>query len=142
MIKICLSAALFVPIAARAECILIGDSIAYEVARFVPECRRDAWSGLRSDEIIARVHPADVLVVSAGTNDWNNPDLEKNLRAIRSKASAKVVWISPDPPVGAAAVRRVAKAHGDRIIRFAVSDDKVHPASYAALADQIRASLK
>lgn len=81
------------PLPARADCLLIGDSIAARVLDFMPECRHDARGGLKSAEIIALVHPSDVLVVSAGSNDWNNPALEKNLSALRERATAKVVWI-------------------------------------------------
>ena len=125
-----------------AGCTLIGDSIAFEVARIVKECAVDAKSGLSSAQVIDRVHPDDVLFVSAGSNDWNNPRLEENLEAIRGRASARVVWISPAPPVGAAAVDHIASFHGDGVIHFEVSPDMVHPESYEALAEQIREFLR
>jgi hypothetical protein len=129
----------FVP--ASASCAIVGDSIAVSVGRFIEECLVDAKSGIPSAEVIPRVHPADVLFVSAGSNDPRNPRLEDNLRMIRAKASAAVVWIVPISPTAAVAVERVAATHDDPIVRFEPSSDGVHPKSYSDLAIALRRFL-
>jgi hypothetical protein len=105
------------------------------------ECLVDARGGIPSAEVIAHVHPADVLFVSAGSNDPRNPQLEDNLRIIRAKASATVVWIVPISPTAAAAVERVAATHDDPIVQFEPSSDGVHPKSYSELAIALRRFL-
>jgi len=126
----------------HATCVIIGDSIAFGVGRVMPECLTDAKSGIPSADVIARVHPADVLFVSAGSNDPSNPQLENNLKAIRAKASAAIVWIVPMSPSAAAAVKHVAAAHNDSVVQFEASADGVHPRSYSDLAKYLRKYLK
>src|ERR1700744_3839766 len=91
------------------DCAVVGDSIALGVGTELHRCAVNAHIGIPSAEVIGRVQHANVLVVSAGSNDPHNPQLEQNLRAIRAKATGKVIWISPMDPVAAAVVRRVAK---------------------------------
>jgi len=129
-------------ILARANCAIVGDSIALGVGLIMRECLADAKSGIPSADVIARVHPADVLFVSAGSNDPTNPQLEDNLSAIRAKASAAVVWIEPLSRPVAAVVRRVADSHNDAVVQFEPSSDGVHPRSYNDLAIALRKYLK
>jgi hypothetical protein len=123
---------------ARASCAIIGDSIAVGVGHVIEECLTDAKGGIPSIDVIARVHPVDVLFVSAGSNDPRNPELEGNLKTIRAKASATVVWIEPVAPTAAAAVKRVAAAHDDPVVQFEPGSDGVHPKSYDELAMALR----
>jgi len=77
------------------------------------------------------------VVVSAGVNDIPGACVG----AIRSKLRASVVvWL-----VGlsqrhgeAGTVAAVAAAHGDRVVRFQVGPDGVHPRSYPEVAAQVR----
>jgi len=127
---------------ANASCAVVGDSIAANVAPYIAECVADALGGIPSDDIIIRVRPADVLFVSAGSNDPNNPRLEDNLEAIRAKASARVVWILPMILPAALAVERVAARHNDPIMPFEPGPDGKHPKSYEKLAAALRALFK
>lgn len=127
---------------AHASCAVAGDSIAFGVGRVMRQCLTDAKGGIPSADVIARVHPAEVLFVSAGTNDPNNPQLESNLEAIRAKASADVVWIEPMYAAAAAAVKRVAAMHKDPIVQFVPGSDGVHPKSYGDLAASLLKYLK
>lgn len=127
---------------AHASCAIVGDSIAVGVGAVMRECLVDAKSGIPSADVIARVHSADILFVSAGSNDPRNPQLEDNLKTIRAKAWAAVVWIEPIAPTAAAAVDRVAAAHNDVVVKFDPSSDGVHPKSYDQLALSLRKYLK
>jgi|HubBroStandDraft_6_1064221.scaffolds.fasta_scaffold2372818_1 hypothetical protein len=126
----------------HASCAVVGDSIAVGVGCRMDECLTDAKGGIPSADVIARTHPADVLFISAGSNDPRNPQLEDNLMAIRAKASGAVVWIVPMAPTAAAAVGRVAAAHNDAMVKFEASTDGVHPRSYDELALSLRKYLK
>ena len=127
---------------AHTKCAIVGDSIAFGVGRFMRECLIDAKAGIRSADVIARVHPVVILFVSAGSNDPSNPQLENNLRAIRAKASAAVVWIEPMASSAAATVKRVAATHNDTVVQFEPSADGVHPISYSELANRLRKYLR
>ena len=47
---------------------VVGDSIAANVGPYMGECLIDATGGIPSVDIIDRVHPADVLFISAASN--------------------------------------------------------------------------
>lgn len=119
------------------DCAIVGDSIALGVATEIHRCVVDATVGITSAEVIGRVKNARVLVISAGSNDARSPDLENNLRAIRSKAHGTVIWISPMDKRAAMIVQRVARAHGDKVVHFTPREDNIHPKSYDALADRV-----
>ena len=74
-------------------CLIAGDSIALDIARHAPQCAADAKIGIGSAAIVARVHPAPLVVISAGSNDPDNPRLVRNLTEIRVRAGfSRVVW--------------------------------------------------
>jgi hypothetical protein len=123
------------------DCAVVGDSIAFGVGTELKGCVVDAKIGITSAEVVGRVHSADVLVVSAGSNDARSPLLESNLRTIRARATARVIWISPMDPRAAAIVARVARLHGDRVIHFKPREDNTHPASYRSLAMNVDAVM-
>jgi hypothetical protein len=134
-----------IPTGARASttCAVIGDSIAEDLRGFFRECRIDAKIGIGTGAIASRVpHGADLIVVSAGSNDYLTPGLLARLQALRSRAgSARVIWIRPAPATAAAAVDTVAQAHGDAVVPFAVSRtdrEHIHPQSNQRLAADIR----
>jgi hypothetical protein len=128
---------------ASTTCAVVGDSIAADLRGFFHECRIDAKIGIGTAAIVPRVpRGADLIVVSAGSNDYLTPGLLARLRAVRSRAgSARVIWIRPAPPAAAAAVDTVAHAHGDAVVPFAVSRtdrEHLHPQSSQRLAADIR----
>lgn len=128
---------------AAATCAVVGDSIAADLRAFFRECRVDVKIGIGTAAIAARVlGRADVIVVSAGSNDYLTPGLPARLRALRSRAgAARVIWIRPAPQIAADAVDSVARAHGDAVVSFAVSRtdrERLHPQSSAALARDVR----
>lgn len=130
-------------------CAIVGDSIAVGTAqaeslpaKLRPPCTMDAKIGIPSAQVIGRVHSADLLVVSAGSNDPDNPRLEQNLRAIRAKATGKVLWIVPVNPRAAAIVKTVAFKNGDSFVSFTPGRDHLHPHSYAPLIAAVNKALK
>ena len=125
-------------------CVIAGDSIAVGTATAEglkssrrPPCTMDAKIGIPSAQVIGRIHGADLLVVSAGSNDPDNPKLEQNLRAIRAKATGEVLWIVPVNERAASIVKKVAAVHHDGIISFTPGRDGLHPRSYAPIIAEV-----
>ncbi len=128
---------------ASATCAVIGDSIAEGLRPFFHECQFAVQIGIGTAAIASRVPGnAEVIVVSAGSNDYLTPGLLARLQVLRSRAaSARVIWIKPIPGAAAAAVDTVAQAHGDPVVPFVVSPAdglRVHPQSPSTLAAEIR----
>ena len=128
---------------ASTTCAVVGDSIAAGLRGFFRECRVDAKIGIGTAAVASRVPPnAALIVVSAGSNDYQTPGLLRRLQTLRSRAgAARVIWIRPAPKSAAAAVDRVAHAHGDAVVPFAVSRtdrEHLHPQSSQRLAADIR----
>jgi len=128
---------------ASATCAVIGDSIAEDLRGFFRECHVDVKIGIGTAAITSRVPGrADVIVVSAGSNDYLTPGLLARLQKLRSRAgSARVIWIRPLPQAAAAAVDTVAQAHGDAVVPFEAAPrdrEHIHPHSSKALATDIR----
>jgi hypothetical protein len=127
-------------------CALIGDSLATHpgLGGFFPQCEIRAHVGFPSQTII-RLASGSLTwaIISAGSNDPRNPELQTNLEKIRSRVRAdRVVWVAPANPRAAWTVRAVAWTHGDGIASFASGKDGVHPKSYAALASSVAQSLE
>jgi hypothetical protein len=125
------------------DCAIVGDSIALGIGTEMQGCTVNAALGIPSAEIIGRVEDAAVLVVSAGSNDSRNPQLEENLRVIRERAhdAKSVIWIAPADPRAAQAVLNVARSHGDKVVHFKPRADHIHPASYGDLAFSVFAAM-
>jgi hypothetical protein len=141
--KIAAFAALLATTPASATCALIGDSIAEDLRGFFRECQANVKLGIGTAAIAARVPAhADLIVVSAGSNDYLTPGLLARLQTLRARAGkAHVVWIRPAPQSAATAVDTVARAHGDAVVPFAVSRtdrEHLHPQNNRALAVDIR----
>jgi hypothetical protein len=119
-------------------CALIGDSIADMVRSHFADCYVSARSGAHVAEIIGRMRDADVVYLSAGSNDEDYSNLESNLRKLRAKASGRVVWIVPAASLARArhAVEVLASERGDRVVTFAARG--IHPADPDALAKAMR----
>jgi hypothetical protein len=123
----------------KPSCAIVGDSIAVAAGKYIPDCKVNAKIGIPSGAVIARVDPAaEINVVSAGSNDPDNPDLRANLEHIRARAN-RVVWILPIDTRARAAVEAVAAAHDDPVVSFAPGGDHVHPRSDSDLAHSIDA---
>ena len=123
-------------------CAVVGDSIAQGVAPHFVECSALTKIGIGSLAILHRVSTGySVVVVSAGTNDWSNPHLLANLRAIRARAATKVIWILPVNDIARKAVQQAAADNRDPMVAFAPGRDHVHPRSYSDLAKAIRSVL-
>jgi hypothetical protein len=126
---------------AKQSCAVVGDSIAAGAGQYIAACRVNAKNGISSHAVIDRVDPsADVNVVSAGSNDPDNPDLHSNLERIRARAR-RTIWILPIETRARAAVQAVAAEHGDPVVSFAPAGDHVHPSSEVALARSIAAVI-
>jgi hypothetical protein len=145
---VALSAVVIVTIAASGpvrsrivSCAIVGDSIAVVAGKHLRSCKLNAKIGIPSGAVIARVDPsADVNVISAGSNDPDNPALRENLERIRERAH-RAIWILPAVPNAREIVRAVAARHGDPILSFTPSRDQVHPQSENALARAIDATI-
>lgn len=124
------------------DCLIVGDSIAVGVAPRLPQCTVNAKIGIPSASVIGRTKDAAILIVSAGSNDPDNPRLADNLRAIRAKTHGKVIWILPINKRAAGIVREVANENKDEVIAFSSGYDRVHPSSYCTLAQSIKKVMK
>jgi len=128
------------------DCAVVGDSIALGVGIEMHRCVVNATVGIPSADVIGRIRHANTMVISAGSNDAHSPDLEANLRAIRTRAVnarvMRVIWIAPMDPRAAAAVMRVAHIHGDRVVHFKPREDNIHPQSYPTLADRVTKAMR
>jgi hypothetical protein len=125
-------------ISALFACLIAGDSIALDLGRAAHRCAVDAKIGIGSAAIVKRVRPAPLVVVSAGSNDPDNPRLVRNLESMRARAgTGRVIWIVPAHPRAAGAVMTVAREHGDRVVPFVAARDHVHPRCPRCVADLI-----
>lgn len=117
------------------DCVAVGDSIAVGTGQAMG-CEIRAHVGWSSRKIVnlANGVRSELCVISAGSNDPNNPKLLLNLKTIRGKIDCvKVIWIQPINKKAASAVRS-ARKNGDSIVTFLPSKDNVHPKNYSALA--------
>lgn len=119
------------------ECLIAGDSIALAVSAYLRGCAVNAKIGIGSHAIIERVQPARRVILSAGSNDPDNPRLSGNLEQMRGLAATRTIWILPVNHKAAAAVYKVANLHGDVVIRFASGRDHVHPKCDRCVAKDI-----
>lgn len=118
-------------------CFLVGDSIAQMLHPYLP-CSFWVRVGEHTAVIARHVHPAPLVIISAGSNDDPGPVLLRNLKNVRAEAGfSKVVWILPFDPRRAALVTAVARAAGDRTVSFSLTNDKVHPKYPSRLAQDI-----
>jgi hypothetical protein len=128
---------------AQASCFIVGDSIALGLSRVMRECQVNAKGGLRSDEIAGlAVQPADITIVSSGSNDPRNPDLSSNLEATRGRIAGRTIWILPKNPVARSAVSSMAAKRNDRTVAFTPLPNNKHPQSYQEIADAVRPMIR
>jgi hypothetical protein len=118
-------------------CAVVGDSIAEMVQHYLPQCEHNTKIGISSTAVIARTPSGkDVVIVSAGSNDPDNPNLRKNLEVIQ-KRGGHIIWILPVAAWPRALVTEVAAEHGEPVVGFEPARDHVHPRRPDKLAAEI-----
>lgn len=122
-------------------CLIAGDSIAYGLGEYFHQCDVHAQIGIGAAAIVGRVADADVVVLSAGSNDETTPQkaLLASLEAMRAKVTGTVIWVVPQNTQHAAdAVRDVASRHGDKVATFHAGHDGTHPRNWTELSNNIK----
>lgn len=125
-------------------CLILGDSTAVGTADALASqglrCAVHARVGASSSETVRTFSgnaPVERAVIGLGSNDPRNPQLVRNLFALRRRLSAaQVIWLVPYEPTAANATIAVAKAFGDNVLRLdnIKTQDRVHPVSYRQVA--------
>ena len=123
------------------SCLITGDSIAVGLSWFIKGCVVAAKVGAPSAYILEHTPmiSVDTAYISAGSNDPYNPDLAKNLIAIRTKIDAKkFVFILPTNLQARDNLYIIAMKNGDGVVQFTAGKDGIHPKSYKDLANAAR----
>lgn len=131
------------------DCLLVGDSTIVGTAPVLQRqlgtvCRVQAKTGVGSTKILTwpSFGSYRLALIGAGSNDPHNPRLQSNLARLRAGIRAiRVVWLKPYDAQAARTVDAIAARHGDMTVSLASfpSADRLHPASYSAVARQIAA---
>ena len=121
-------------------CAIAGDSIAFGLGQQMKQCQTNAKVGIPSSQIIDRVPTGHfgMVIISAGSNDPDNPRLADNLTTMRRRVGGGVTWIAPMNPRARSVVNSVAQTNGDRVVSFTPGPDGIHPHSYADLARSVQ----
>lgn len=140
--------ALILSHSAFASCYIMGDSIAQGIAQNLKVCASATKVGLNTDN--AAVYwlnnlgfsGKDVVIISLGVNDGNNPTLE-NLVKIREKINSPyIIWILPSKKDKAGIVKTIAKHYNDYVLDIGsvIGKDGIHPTikGYQAIAENIK----
>lgn len=135
-------------------CAIAGDSIvSAEGMGKEPQfkkCILNARVGAGVPEVESRLPKSKVnlLIISAGTNGWNGPNLPEELTNLRIAAQAdQVVWIDPVVLHAAGVVEAVAYRFKDKVVTFVPgcktdqnnpgSGCGIHPGNYQKLAEDV-----
>jgi hypothetical protein len=131
------------------DCLILGDSIAFGVAHFRPECvayahegwNSNQWNNAYANKDISLT--ARVVVISLGSNDYEGIESADELAKLRSKVHGrKVYWILPAiKPEVQDMVKALAAKHKDQVLVIKnIESDGIHPTwpEYEALANQTR----
>lgn len=109
-----------------APCVFVGDEIAQAVSAYKPECAvvtRPGSSSLTLQNVTLK-HSYPRVYISVGTNGYLNPNMGKNLFAIRRKfKNAAVTWIAPRNRRAEEIVFETAVHFHDRVVYL----NKVRP---------------
>lgn len=132
---------------AKAECYIMGDSIAQGVAMNREDCSSETQVGLNTKK--AAQHwlnkgpiVKDKVIISLGVND-GNINTKDNLMLIRKNIKAnQVIWILPPKHEKSMLVRKVASNYGDFVLNInsQLGKDKIHPTGkgYVTIAKHIK----
>lgn len=131
-------------------CIVIGDSIAVGTAGALASeglrCEVHARVGASSAEMLRTFTdgaPRERAVIALGSNDAGNPNLLRNLVALRQRVrAARVAWVTPYSSTAARISAAIARSFGDEIVHLAAIDsrDGIHPVSYRSVARSLSSS--
>ena len=128
------------------DCLVLGDSVAVGIARYLPECHIEAVVGINATTWLVK-HPdlyhSGPSMISLGKNP--GPQDEVALRTIRSHMSGRVVWILPIRVRDI--VKRIATEYGDAIVDITdggAGPHRLHPTTsgYKKLAQEVRINLE
>lgn len=115
------------------ECLILGDSIAVGVHSVATECAVQAQIGYTSGRYIT-AYPtspdAANVLISLGSNDWDDALLQRNIKSIRSRFTGTVTWLlSANRESSRLIVLAEANSRGDRVLEVKpyVYKDGVHP---------------
>ena len=136
-------------IAETVLCLILGDSIAIGLHRFLPECEIRAKTGITTSAFVKLSNyeeiNAPIVIISLGTNDLYSTRLLDQLDLVRKNIrSNRVYWVLPNTTTKrqeSLAVTTTAIGWGDRVIwtdRYAT--DHIHPSlvGYRQLVEQIK----
>lgn len=131
-------------------CIVIGDSIAVGTAGALASeglrCEVHARVGASSAEMLRTFTDGALrerAVIALGSNDAGNPNLLRNLVALRQRVrAARVTWVTPYAPAAARISAAIARSFGDEIVHLTAIDsrDGIHPVSYRSVALSLSSS--
>lgn len=128
-------------------CLILGDSTAVGTADALVaqglQCAVHARVGAASTETLRTFRgnaPVERAVIGLGSNDPYNPQLVRNLVALRQRLSAVcVTWLAPYNPAAAQATVAIARSFGDDVVHLSsvATQDRVHPVSYRQIASSL-----
>ena len=123
------------------NCVLVGDSIAVGIAPYT-KCEIQAKIGRSAQSAYANSWQlnAQTTIISLGSNDINDPNLESVLQKLRKDITSEVViWIVPYNPKVRQIVLKVAQANKDSYVNLQPfpTADGVHPNNYRAVTDTV-----
>ena len=122
--------------------IIIGDSIAVGISAYF-NFTTYAKVGRQTAEMIpASKISANIVIISAGSNDYPNDALTNNLNILRKNIAAKVIWIIPNTKARYN-VLKIANKYNDLYVDLKQfgSSDRVHPSNYNLVASEIKRLL-
>jgi hypothetical protein len=127
-------------------CLILGDSTAVGTADALfargLQCAVHARVGASSTETLRtfRGNSPVERAIRLGSNDPKNPQLVRNLVALRQRLSAvRVTWLAPYSPSAAQAAVAIARSFGDEVVHLSsvATRDQVHPVSYRQVASSL-----
>lgn len=132
---------------AKAECYIMGDSIAQGLAINRKDCSSETQVGLNTKKAVqywlgkGRM-VKDKVVISLGINDGNINTVD-NLKRIRDNIRAnQVIWILPPKQEKSNEVRKVATSYGDFVLNISsqIGKDNIHPTGrgYVTIAEHLK----
>lgn len=145
--KVMLLGLLLVGGIAKADCYIMGDSIAQGLAMNRKDCSSETLVGLNTRKakvfwLNKGILVKDKVVISLGINDGNINTTE-NLALIRNNIRAnQVIWILPPNKEKSVVVRNLATSYGDFVLNInsQLGKDNIHPTGkgYVNIAENIK----